>query len=138
MRVTLVLLVVSVGAASVGGGGPQPPRDGKEKDYYAKVEVKGDLSVVPDYKFDPEAMIGGARQSGAFVYGGRIALNWELVIRDKGHYDFVKANGGKKVVASGDLVIIPPQPPQPGLGSQPTQSVRYIIRVTDIRLAEQK
>ena len=131
-----MFILLSVTWASVAAGGEPPnPGGGPEKPYYTKIEVKGDLYVPPGYKFDANAIVSAPGQSVAFVNSGTFAVNWELVIRDKKYFDLVKANGGKKVIVSGEAIV-------PGImgatGPDKTTVPRYVILVTAVRLAESK
>jgi hypothetical protein len=113
---------------------PADPNPGAMADY-VKVEVRGNLLVARDYKFDPKADPKTVFL-GATIPGGSWAAMFELLVTDRKQYDMVKANDRKKVIITGDLesVVLPYD-----LGHPPSRiPVKYYIRVRDIRLAESK
>lgn len=80
----------------------------EEKGYYVKVEIKGDLDSAPDFRFDPKIDVKGGRSTGAWVSTGQALIRFELLAGDKKHYDFVKANTGKKVFVTGRWFPVTP------------------------------
>ena len=128
-----ILMLISAASA-----GDPPIASGLNKqDYYARIEVKGNLVIASDYKFDPNPDLKSGKGSGASI---RIANSWGgaywLVFADKKQYDFAKAYSGKRVIVSGELETVLILPPF-GAADQHT-TTRQFIRLRDIRLAEPK
>jgi hypothetical protein len=129
---------------------PGPQNSGAESDYI-KIEVRGRLQVIPNYKFDPRAdprknlgaAVAANQSSGV---GLAEALRYELLIEDRKHFELVASNDGKKIIVSGLLehFLLPSEVIKNG--SYPPRSpvqperlpVKYFIRVRDVRLAATK
>jgi hypothetical protein len=131
----LVALRLAVAAAADG-------RPTSEKsDTYVRIEVKGPLSVASGYRFDTEIDNRPGMISGVIVSGGVPHLFFELLAKDRTRFDLIKAGNGKSVVVSGDLEVVAITQGLEPTASPPREKpprLRYIIRVRDIRLAEQK
>jgi hypothetical protein len=133
----IVALLLMVRSAA----GAQPPSpDAKDTDNYVKIEVKGDLFVEPNYRYDPKPDLKADKSLGATISTGTLAATFQLLAEKREHYELLKANGDmkgtKKLVVSGELVSVV----LPYLASQPPPSLptKHIIRIRDIRLAEPK
>jgi hypothetical protein len=143
MTSAIVLLTVARAIAQDKLPAPAP----MTKDYYAKVEVKGYLSVNLNSRFDPKMAPSKILSTGDLLYTGPLVGNrlpvyyYELLAEDKRHFDWMRANNGKTVVVTGELELVAvPQPPIPFSSPPhtPDPLIRRVIRVRDIRLAEPK
>jgi hypothetical protein len=149
-RVAVIALFCVASATLNAQPTPDPQNSGAESDYI-RVEVRGKLQVVPNYKFDPKAdprknlgaAVAANQSSGV---GLAEALRYELLVEDRKQFELVAANDGKKIIVSGLLehLVLPSEVIKNG--SYPPQSpvqperlpVKYFIRVRDVRLAAAK
>jgi hypothetical protein len=138
MKPIITLLAVAWLTTAASGGAP-PPGDNPEKPYYVKVEAKGELRVEPNYRFDPKADVKSGQGTGAWIMAGSagaLPAYFGLLAEDHKHFDFMKANTGKRVIVTGELETYISLPP---IGSsQWQQKVSQVIRVRDIRQSEPK
>src|SRR5947207_14745825 len=136
MRLITFSLVTLVSAVPAIAQDRSTPVGAKQAADYVRVEVRGDLRVTGDYKFDPKADPKSTDLLRATVSGGNSLGFLPLLVEDRKHFDLVKANNGKKVVVTGELesVVLPYDAAHPPA----VLPVKFYVRVRDIRLADQK